>query len=81
MPIKCDHGQIDENSWYWFAGAAGNAKADKGVPSPRNVRPTALAGSMDRIQRLAKRLLNTLFSLLVVHRKKQFRIGLYNSNF
>lgn len=28
-PFRCDHKQLDENSWYRFTGAAGNAMADK----------------------------------------------------
>lgn len=30
-PLRCDHKRLDENSWYRFTGAAGNAMADKCV--------------------------------------------------
>ena len=30
-PFRCDDKKLDENSWYRFTGAAGNAMADKCV--------------------------------------------------
>lgn len=51
MRVRCDHDQIDENSWYRFAGAAGNAMAEKCVQPARcqTYRTGWFAGSYPKV--------------------------------